>query len=122
MGFRRFEDIEAWQDARSLTQEIYSSSREWKDYGLRDQIRRSAVSVMANIAEGFGRGTDKDFARFLETAQASALETASHLYVGLDQGYLSESSFLDLHQKAMAVNKRIGALVKYLRDDGRTGR
>jgi four helix bundle protein len=90
--FNRVEDIQAWQKARILAVKVYRVCEEGKfakDYELRGQIRRSATSVMANIAEGQGRRTDKDFANFLNIALGSVAETKSHLYLALDLGYLS---------------------------------
>ncbi len=89
-AFQRFEDIKAWQKARELTKEIYlatSDSSFSRDFGLRDQIRRASVSIIANIAEGYGRKTNKDFAHFLVIAHGSAAETQSHLYIALDLNY-----------------------------------
>jgi four helix bundle protein len=80
--FRKFEDIKAWQKARRLTSKIYhatSSVRFAQDFGLRNQIQRASVSVMANIAEGYGRYSDKEFANFLNMAHASVSEVQSHL-------------------------------------------
>src|SRR5206468_174602 len=81
------------QSARKLVAAIYRVSKEGefaRDFGLRNQIRRAALSVMANIAEGFSYRSDKEFAKFLLIAKASALEVQSHLYAALDQGYLTE--------------------------------
>lgn len=89
--FRKFEDIIAWQKAREATRKVYRLTTEGefsRDYDLRNQIRRASVSIMANIAEGFGRRSDKEFANFTNIAHASATETQSHLYVALDLGYL----------------------------------
>ena len=80
----KFEDIEAWQKARELTREVYAASNTWlfaKDYGLRDQIRRAAVSIMSNIAEGFERGGDKEFGQFIAQAKGSSAEVRAQLYV-----------------------------------------
>ncbi len=80
--FRRFEDIQAWQKAREITKFVYSLTKKGefaRDYGLRDQIRRSSVSIMANIAEGFSRRSDKDFANFLNISRSSVAEVQSHL-------------------------------------------
>lgn len=98
--FKRFEDILAWQKARSITQKIYriSSSGEFaRDFGLRDQVLRASVSIMANIAEGFGRRSNKEFANFLNMAHGSASECQSHLYVTLDVGYIDQNDFDDLY-------------------------
>jgi four helix bundle protein len=84
---KRFEDIKAWQAARELVSAVYRVSGKGKfekDFGLRDQIRRAAVSVMSNIAEGFERCSDKEFNRFLYIAKGSAGEVRSHLFVALD--------------------------------------
>ena len=88
---KRFEDIEAWQRARQLVQAIYeiSSLVDFaKDFGLKEQIRRAAVSVMSNIAEGFERGGDKEFLQFLALAKASGGEVRSQLYVALVAGFM----------------------------------
>jgi len=89
--FKRFEDIQAWQKARTIVKVIYLLSREGafgRDFDLRSQIRRSATSIMANVAEGQGRRTDKDFAQFLNISLGSVAETKSHLYIALDLGYI----------------------------------
>src|SRR5687768_1000934 len=99
-AFKKFEDILAWQKARQATKLIYQTTSFGnfsKDFGLRDQIRRSSVSVMANIAEGFGRRSDKEFANFLNIAHGSIAETQSHLYIALDLNYLSQEDFNDLY-------------------------
>src|SRR3989442_4033630 len=100
--FKRFEDIQAWQKARVLTKEIYviSGSGDFgKDFDLRSQIRRSSVSILANIAEGQGRRTDKDFAHFLNMSLGSVAETKSHIYLALDLGYLSQPHFDGIYEK-----------------------
>ncbi|MDQ3174597.1 MAG: four helix bundle protein [Acidobacteriota bacterium] len=98
--FKRFEDIHAWQKARQVTRKIYevtATDRFARDFGLRDQIQRASISIMANIAEGFGRHTDKDFANFLSIAHASVSEVQSHLYVALDLAYVSEELFTEMY-------------------------
>ena len=95
-SFQRFEDIEAWQKARELTKAIYAMSNDGqfaRDFGLRDQIRRASVSIMSNIAEGFGRGGNKEFIQFLSTAKGSASEVQAQLYVALDAGYINQDQF-----------------------------
>jgi len=81
----KFEDIEAWKKAREVAKEIYAISNEGlfaRDFGLRDQIRRAAVSVMSNIAEGFERGGDVEFRRFLAIAKGSAGEVKAQTVCG----------------------------------------
>jgi four helix bundle protein len=82
--FSKFEEISAWQKARELTRSIYLITREgcfYQDHGLREQIRRASVSVMSNIAEGYGRGGKREFIQYLSIAKGSATEIQSHLYV-----------------------------------------
>lgn len=92
----RFEDIEAWKKSRALTKSIYDASKVGlfaKDFGLKDQMQRSAVSTMSNIAEGFERGGDQEFIQHLAIAKGSCGELRSQMYVALDQGYISQSTF-----------------------------
>lgn len=117
--FKRFEDIQAWQKARILTKDIYLISGDGdfgKDFDLRRQIRRSCVSIMANIAEGQGRPTDKDFANFLNMSLGSVAETKSHIYLALDLGYLIQSQFDEIYKKLDEVGRMIFALNVHLRE------
>jgi len=109
----RFEDLMAWQKARKLTQVIYQVSRRGafaKDFGLSGQIQRAAVSIMANIAEGFERGGRGEFHQFLSTAKASCAEVRSQLYVAFDVGYLDQAEFDHLLAQAEEVARIIGGL------------
>lgn len=113
----RFEDIQAWQKARVLTNDLYAItkiSHFSKDFFLRDQIRRASVSIMANIAEGFGRRSKKEFANFLNMAHGSAAEVQCHLYVALDQNYFNKGNFEILYKKTDEVSKMIQGFMKYL--------
>ena len=116
--FQKFEDIEAWQRARELTREIYTASNEnpfSKDFGLRDQVRKTSVSIMSNIAEGFERDGTKEFIQFLSVAKGSSGELRSQLYVALDQGYLEEERFDRLLDIVLETSRMIGGLINYLR-------
>ncbi|MEW6572161.1 MAG: four helix bundle protein [Bacillota bacterium] len=118
MAIEKFEDIEAWQAARELTRAIYKTTnrKEFsRDYGLRDQIQRAAVSVMANIAEGFDSQSNQTFQQFLTYAVRSATEVQSHLYVALDQGYINETTFAELYKQTEEVKKTIYGFMRYLR-------
>jgi len=113
----RFEDIMAWQKARSLTKDMYASTRVGafaRDFGLRDQIQRASVSTMANIAEGFERGGDKEFIQFLSHAKGSCGEVKSHLYVALDQEYLQTPQFEQLYGSADEGGRLVAGFMKYL--------
>jgi len=110
---RRFEDLLAWRKARELTREIYLATRDdrfARDFGLASQIQRSAVSIMANIAEGFERKRQNEFHQFLSVAKASCAEVRSHLYVALDVGYLSENQFDELMARATETGNVLGGL------------
>lgn len=114
----RFEDIQAWQRARLLVNEIYSASKSGqfaKDFGLRDQIRRAAVSIMLNIAEGFARKTNREFTQFLVIAHGSAAEVQAALYVALDQQYFTEAEFRALFNLTEETSKLILGFINYLR-------
>ena len=109
----KFEDLIAWQKARKLTRQIYKATNQEKfarDYGLKDQIRRAAVSSMSNMAEGFERGGLVEFQRFLAIAKGSCAELRTQLYVALDVGYLDTNSFDSLMAQAVEVGKIIGGL------------
>jgi four helix bundle protein len=119
MKIERFEDIKAWQEARELARLTYSLTKQpafTKDFGLKDQIQRAAVSVMANIAEGFDRRTKKEFTNFLSIALSSATEVKSHLYVALDQGYITKADFDAAYERCTQASRLIFGFMKYLSD------
>lgn len=119
MKLTRFEDLECWKEARQLTRLVYEAIRQssqWqKDVRLCGQIQGASVSVMANIAEGFVRHSDKEFVQFLFVAMASAAEVQSHLYVAVDQGYLAPEKFDSMYVQAEKTGRTISGLIKYLR-------
>lgn len=109
----RFEDLIAWQKARQLTAEIYRITAHGefaKDFGLRDQIRRAAVSVMSNIAEGFDRGSRGEFHQYLVVAKASCAEVRSQLYVAQDVGYIVQEVFINLYGSTNELSRILGGL------------
>jgi len=114
----KFQDIESWKRARRFTNEIYritGTGSFARDFGLRDQIRRAAVSILSNIAEGFERGGDKEFFQFLSVAKGSCGEARAQLYIALDQNYISAMDFNALSNSANEVSQLIAGLMKYLR-------
>lgn len=118
MRIEKFEDIEAWQEARKLVNYVYrvcSVKAFNNDYSLIDQIRRAAVSIMANIAEGFSRQGNKEFVQFLFIAKSSATETQSHLYVALDQCYIQKEDFEQLYESLEKIQRQISNFIKYLK-------
>ena len=124
MQVKNFEDLEIWKDARALTREIYQLTRDSKfskDFALRDQIRRAAVSIMSNIAEGFERGGNQEFVQFLYIAKASCGEVRSQLYVALDQGYATSNDSEKLLQLFRRLSGMISNLITYLRESDMKG-
>jgi four helix bundle protein len=118
MKISRFEDLDCWQQARELTQSIYRLTANGtfaRDYSLIDQMRRASVSIMANIAEGFSRKGDKEFAQFLFVAKSSAAELQSHAYVALDQGYMEALDFQELYDQLDHTSRMLSNLIKHLR-------
>lgn len=121
---RRFQEIEAWQRARELAQAVYSCSSGGafsKDFVLRDQIRRAAISIMSNIAEGFERDGRAEFIQFLSVAKGSAGELEAQLYVALDQGYISELRFDELQYMVRHVERLIAGFIIYLKKSALRG-
>ena len=119
MKIDRFEDIEAWQQARQLVGLVYeavNTCKEFqKDTRLVNQIQGASVSCMANIAEGFSRRSNKEFIQYLFVSKSSAAEVQSHLYVALDQGYISHEVFDHIYEQAEKVSRIASGFIKYLR-------
>lgn len=118
-GLKRFEDIKAWQEARVLSKMVYTVTNEGafaKDFGLRDQIRRAAVSSMNNTAEGFDCDSQIEFARFLGIARRSTVEVQSLLYTAIDIGYIDQETFAKIYKQATKTKALIGGFKKYLTD------
>ncbi len=114
---RKFEDLHIWQASRELVKIVYEHTNKGafqKDFPLRDQIRRAIISIMSNIAEGFGAGSDAEFLRFLGYARRSLSETQSQLYIALDLGYITQNDFDITYQKTNSTEKQINAFVAYL--------
>ena len=115
---KRFEDLECWQRAREFVQQIYRISKKEQfrsDLDLVRQIRRSAVSTMGNIAEGFHRNSTKDFMKFLDYSRASIAETISHCYIALDQEYITVKEMTSIKEQADIVWKKVNSFISYLR-------
>lgn len=115
---QKFEDIDTWKKARILTKYIYTMTTDKKfskDFHLREQIRKASTTIMLNIAEGFARRTDKDFARFLTQAHGSAAEVQATLYIALDQLYINNEEFGTLYKEVDEISRMIRGLENYLR-------
>jgi four helix bundle protein len=122
-SFKKFEEIQAWQKAYEVTVAVYNLTKDGafsKDFGLRDQIRRASVSIMANIAEGHGRRSNVEFANFLNLARGSAAEVQSHLHVALGIGYIDKDIFDDLYSKVTEISRMLLSLAQYLRENDKS--
>jgi four helix bundle protein len=121
----KFEDIIAWQKGRELTRQIYRHSRQpefARDFALKDQIRRAAISITSNIAEGFERGGNQEFLQFLSISRGSCGAVRSQLYVALDENYVTESEFRDLYDLSQEVGRTLDGFMSYLRTSNIRGR
>jgi four helix bundle protein len=114
---QQFEDLQVWQDARTLVREVYKITNQRsfrRDFSLRDQLTRAATSTMSNIAEGFERGTRKEFIHFLNIAKGSNGEVRSQFYLVLDQDYIDEKTFSVLRQSALSLSRRLARFISCL--------
>lgn len=117
MKIQRFEDLEIWNISIDLTKEIYTLTNEKYfrlDFGLKDQLRRAAVSISSNIAEGFERNNNNEFIRFLKISKGSAGEVRSQLYVARGVGFIDLKQFDSLNEKLLSLSNQIGEFIGYL--------
>ncbi len=115
---KNFWDLEIWKMGEEIVKEIYkitSTKRFLKDFTLRDQIKGSTISIVSNIAEGFGRKGNKEFINFLYIANGSLCELQAQLLVAKDLNYIERETFVSLFERLNLLQKRMGALIKYLR-------
>jgi four helix bundle protein len=115
-----FRQLKVWERSHQLALSVYRASKEFPNeelYGLTSQIRRSSTSIPTNIAEGCGRNTDADFARFLQMAMGSASETEYHLLLAHDLGFLSKENYIKLNVDVTDVKRMLTSLLKTLRAD-----
>ena len=113
--FKTYEEINVWQNGRALVRDVYALASKGafsRDFGLRDQIQRAAVSICSNIAEGFERRGNKEFIKFLWIAKGSAAEVSSQLYHALDLGYIEKESFKKVYDSAKQVGGMIFKLIR----------
>ena len=112
---RNFEDLEIWKMARELVNLVYTDIQHCKDWGFRDQITRAGVSIMNNISEGFVRGGDTEFKRFLKIAKGSAGEVKNMYYIAEDQNYTTRDISFNRREKAQKLINSIGSFLQYLK-------
>jgi four helix bundle protein len=115
MGNKGFRELKVWQKGKDLAVEIYKLTNEGnfaKDFGLKDQIRRSVVSISSNIAEGDERDTDKESVRFLFIAKGSLAELSTQLQIASEIGYLDLKVYNDIEKRLAELGKMLGSLIK----------
>ena len=115
---KSFEELIVWQEARKFTNSIYKLTKKYPQeelYGLTSQMRRAAVSIISNIAEGFDRRTTKEFVNFLIIARASVSEVQNDLYISLDLNYINTKNFQTNYDYAQKIAKLINGLITYLK-------
>lgn len=108
----KYEDLEVWKESMRLTVAIYKSFKDCKDYGFRDQIRRSAVSIPSNIAEGFERQSSKEFIQFLFIAKGSTAELRTQLYIAIEIGELGKETGKEFIEKSQKISAMLMKLIK----------
>lgn len=115
MSFHRFEDLDVWKRSCNLAVYVYEALREARDYGLRDQMQRAAVSIACNIAEGSQR-SPKDFQRFVRIAQSSAAELRTQAYIAAKVGLITRDQMQHLVDETDGIGKMLTGLHKSLND------
>ena len=111
---QKFEDVLSWKKARELNRIIYQETLNpsfTKDFALKDQIRKTSISIMSNIAEGFERGSDNEFKYFLRVAKGSAGELRSQLYIASDLNYLNQNSFSHCFSQITEITKLLSGFI-----------
>jgi four helix bundle protein len=115
MGKASFRDLKVWQKGKDLAVLIYQITKVGplsKDFGLRDQLRRAAVSIPSNIAEGNERETDKEADRYFYFARGSAAEMMTQLIIATEVGYIGHDVFLDLEQRCLEISRMLARLIE----------
>ena len=115
---RDFKNLQVWKKSHQLTLAVYNETGNMPDserFGLISQMRRAAVSVAANIAEGSGRGTDGEFMRFLQISAGSAAELEYHFLLASDLGYLSDDVYQGLNDQILEIQRMLAGLMRHIR-------
>jgi four helix bundle protein len=121
-GLKNFEEMEVWQDAQDLACNAYKDLSAVQDVSFVDQLKRAAVSISNNIAEGAERDTDLDFARFLDIAKGSTGEVRSMYRLGVRLGFFSAACANTRCEKCLSICKQLAGFSRYLRNRNRKSR
>jgi len=115
LAYHSFENLEVWQSACRFTVNLYRGLEGWRDFGLKDQMTRAAVSIASNIAEGAERGSDAEFVRFLHISKGSAAELRTQVYIATRIGLLEESLSQQFIEDLKQISIKLHALIKSLK-------
>ncbi len=113
----RFEDLEVWKESMQLAVEVYSALKTSRDFGLRDQMQRAAVSIPSNVAEGYERGSNKEYVQFLGYARGSGGELRTQLYLAAKLGEIAPANSKEMLAKSRKVSAMLGKLIQVRRRD-----
>ena len=118
MSFKRFEELPIFEEARAMSRVVYciTTDKKFNDFSLKDQMRRAVVSVVSNIAEGFERGSNREFIHFLFIARGSLGELRAQVYISFDNPYVVEREFQDINARCLELSSQISNFIKYLRN------
>ena len=111
MAYQSFEDLDIWKSACRLATDVYKNLKDCRDYGLKDQMTRAAVSIASNIAEGAERNSEKEYKQFLHYAKGSAAELRTQLYIAGRIGIIEKLVMTNLAEQAKAISAKTQALV-----------
>jgi len=111
-----FEKLEVWKRSCRLSVELYKQFRDCRDFGFRDQITRSGLSVPSNIAEGYERNSRKEYLRFLKIAKGSSGELRTQLYIGREAGLFPNEVFESFHQEAIVISRLLQGIITKLQE------
>jgi len=120
MSYQEFKELRVWQEAKQLAIRIYkitANTQFSKDFGLRDQVRKAAVSVASNIAEGYEKNSNKDFVRYLLIAKGSLAELRTQLEIALEIGYIDKKVFEKAEDQCKKITAMVIKLIKARRQD-----
>jgi four helix bundle protein len=115
MAYRSFEDLEVWKRASDLAVRIYEELRGCKDFGLKDQMTRAAVSIASNIAEGAERDTKPEYMRYLHIAKGSAAELRTQLYIAFRIQVISQKAQIELVDELKEISSMLHGLIRVLK-------
>ena len=110
-----FQDLDVWKRSARLSAALYQNTKELKDFGFRDQLTRSGLSIPSNIAEGYERDSDAEKARFLTIAKGSAGELRTQILIGIEANYLDRTTAMQWAEEARQLGSMLGSLIKYHR-------